>query len=511
MPKNVNSGRKSFLKTLKKGLANIILATTITVAPATAAYTLLAPTTAYAKECTPHYLKGLPLPKNKLEGMLEKDRVYNTLLTKYPEEPRVGVINGSIELDTKIHGVNVHMTFPNYVRMNGKVRHYHALGIDTYTEEEFQCIIKDHREYITKAAELAMKDYETTFDKIINAQESVLKKEGALKESENLKSMLDKEIPDYNGLKLRDILFTPDIKLQDFVPSRYYFGEIAALGVTYFNTGIIDIDPKARVLDYLNEWPTILIHEMTHNNPKIQGYPLLSTFDAELWASFPMLVKDDMGHFMKHGYLKDIRKMSKILFNFDSELAFEDLISLELMMGTEIESTDNYKKLRGYMQKVTEISQAIKDVAFNDYIPEYYTHPLYYMALNEFLKDDNASFKLIMYKNFEPTLLGGPEKTRDFVQENIELIKVTTIETMQELKKNQGQMLTEVQLNEIRKQMKTRLNAMSPEEKKTLFAIGKQFGMPTTGKMDDLIDFGVRMHRLGIIEFNPEGEETLIR
>jgi len=511
MPKTINSGRKGFLKALKNGLANIVLATAITAAPTTAAYTLLAPAAAYAKECTPHYLKGLAKPKNKLEGMLEKDRVYNTMLAKYPANPRVGVINGSIEVNTKIHGVDVRMTFPNYVRTGGKVKHYHALGIDTYTEEEFQCMVKDNAEYIKRSAELAMKDYERTFDRIIKAQEKALKNEGKLKESENLKGMLDMELPGYSDLKLRDILFTPDIKLQDFVPSKYYFGEIAALGVTYISVGIVGIDPKARVLDHLNEWPAILVHEMTHNNQKIQNYPLLGTFDPELWASFPMLVNDDMGRFMSHGYLKDVRKVSKILFNFDSELAYDDLVSLDLMMGTEIESGDNYKKLREYMQRVTEISQAIRDVAFNEYIPEYYTHPMYYMTLNGFLKDKNASFKLIIYKNFEPTLLGGPEKTRDFVQENTELIKGTARETMQDLKGMQNKKLTEIQLEEIRKELKARLSTMSPEEKKMLLTIGKQLGMPTTGKIDDLIHFGLRMYQLGIIEFDPTEEESPIR
>ena len=446
-------------------------------------------------------------PTDPLEKMLEKERMYRSLRTKYPPKPRQIKINGSVEVKRKIHGVDVLMVFPNYVKQkDGKVRHYHATGVDTYTSPEFQCIIEDHVNYIRQGAGLAMQDYKDTLKIILSAQEKVLKEEGLLQEGQKLKDLLDQDVPGYEGLKVKDVLMTPDITIQDFVPRRYYFGEIPALGLTYINSGIIEIDPKARVLDHINGWPVILVHEMTHRNPKLQSYPILNKFDAELWASLPELVYEDMNHFLEHGYLRDIRKVAKILFNFDSDLAQTDMTSLDLMTGTELEKDDGHKKVREYIKKVSAISKAIRDVAFNQYIPEFYTHPLYFITLNEFLKDDNAAFKLMMYMNFEPTLLGGPERTRDFIQENEEVFEDLARNVIWNLKKGRRERLDDDELDRIKQGLEQRLKQMDPAQKKTLMQAAKRFGMAETGNIDDLIRFGMRLYKLGIVDYDPEEE-----
>lgn len=515
MPIKEGSNKKpfSFLKKIKDNLTGIVLGTAIGLSAVYA----LKPNYAEAKEpgCVPHYLAGLRQPKDKLENMLEKERVYNTLLTKYPYGTHgIRILNGSLESDAKIHGVLVRLIFPNYVLEGNKVKHYNATGINTYTKDEFQCIVADNINYITESATLAMKDYQKTFDTIIDAQEEALKKAGVLKSGDRLRKMLDKKIPGYNDLKLRDVLFTPDIKIQDFVPDRYYFGEIPALGVTYINTGIIGIDPKARILDHINGWPTIMVHEMTHKNKKLQSMPMLNSFDAELWASFPMLVHEDLIHMLYHPYLKDVRKISKILFNFDSQKAYEDIVSLETVMGVELEREKNYKKLRDYVDKVTKISKAIRDTAFKEYIPEFYTHPLYYTTLNEFLGDSNATFKLIMYKTFEPTMLGGPEKTKEFVEENSEVTRDISRKVMQELKKRRDSGETIILPSEtkakIKDELRKRLNDMNEADRHMLIELAKKFGMPTTGSIDDLIEFGIKMHRLGVANFEIPTEGELI-
>lgn len=470
MPINSNSGSARFLKRFTNGLMDIVLATSLAIGPSTAAtYTALAPTQSEAKEeCVPHYLRGMRQPKDKLENMLEKERVYGTLLTKYPADPNKKIITGSIERDAKIYGVDVKMIFPNYVKVGNKVKHYNAAGIDTYTEDEFQCVVMDNVNYIADSAKLAMQDYEKTLQVILTSQEKALKAAGVLKDKDKLKDMLDKDIPKYKNLKLRDVLFTPDVKIQDFVPTRYYFGEIPALGVTYINTGIIDIDPKARILDHINVWPVILIHEMTHNNSKLQSIPMLDKFDAELWASFPMLVHEDLIHFVYHSYLRDVRKVSKILFNFDSRLAWQDITSLDLVMGTEFENANKQKKVRDYMERVTEISKAVRETAFNVYIPEFYTHPLYYMTLNDFLKDNNTTFKLLMYKTFEPTLLGGPDKTKEFIDENNDTIKEISRTVMQELRNKQSENseFNSETKNKIKEELRKRMDKMDTEKER---------------------------------------------
>jgi len=506
------------LKNFAKGITGLAIAAGLTLASPEIGnqYTT---SVAYAKSgrvekqeaCTPAYLKGFSQPSNPLERMIEKDRAYRSLLHKYPSQPRTNIINGSMEVERDIQGVKVKMIFPNYVKTDtGRINHYHAAGIDSYSQQEFNCMVEDNVAYITKSAELAMRDYVNTLDMVIATQEKELKKAGKLKNGERLKDNLDKDVPGYPGLKVRDVLFTPETNVKDFVPTRYYFGEIAALGVTYINTGIVGIDPKARILDHINGWPTILVHEMTHRNPKLQSYPLLSKFDPEIWASFPMLVNDDMGHFLGHHYLKDLHKISRILFNFDNKLAYDDMMGLDTMMGIEFESKNKFEKAREYISKVGVISQAIRDIAFKQYIPEFYAHPLYYMALNDFLKDDNAAFKIMMYKNFEPTLLGGPEKTRDFLLEHDDVIKSVARQSMQELKNERGKTLTEKEMAKIKSELQGRLQRMSPEQKKLLINAAERLGMPKTGNIDDIIEFGIRMKNLGIVDFNIEEEEGVI-
>lgn len=516
MSKKRGSDSKYFLKKIKNSLAGIALGAGLALGTAA-----LTATGAEAKEakCVPHYLQGLRSPEDKLENMFEKDRVYDTLKTKYPYKYSGTIINGSIEVQAKIHGVDATLVFPNYVRSGDKVMHYHAMGIDTYSKREFQCVVDDNIEYIKNAAELAIKDYRDTLPAILNAQEKMLRKEGALKEGQHLKDIIDENIEDFegyedykgSGLKIRDVLFTPDTNIKDFPPTRYYFDEIPALGVAYINTGMIAIDPKARILDYINGWPTIMVHEMTHRNPKLQSSPMLNKFDAELWASFPMLVHDDMLHFLWHGYLADVRKVAKTLFNFDSKLAWQDITSLDTIMGTEFEKDKKHKKLRDYIGRVELVSKAIRDTAFNRYIPEFYTHPLYFMTLNDLMNDDNATFKLIMYTTHEPTLLGGPEKTRDFIQQNKDVIEESFKTVMRKLKEQRDDnSFTEEQKERIRAEIERRLNKMSPEERRMLRETAERFGMPKTEKPEDLIEFGLKMHRLGIGNINIETEEPVI-
>ncbi|MBR9683198.1 hypothetical protein GOV03_01540 [Candidatus Woesearchaeota archaeon] len=463
-------------------------------------------------DCTPHYLKDFKRPEDPLENMLEKQRSYKATNTKYSYGTTFPLLNGSIEVQKKIHGVEINLIFPNYVKdKDGLVRHFHSAGVDTYSAKEFRCVVNDQVEYLTRAANLVMKDYEGMLDQIIAVQEKMLKESGALKEEDNLRDLLDKEVPGYEGLKVRDVLFTPDVKIQDFIPTQYYFGDFRALGVSYTDTGIMGINPRARIFDYITGTPITLMHEMTHRNQKLQHSPLMYKFDAELWATLPELVHEDMMHFISHGYMKDIRKVAKILFNFDSKLADTDIAGLELMMGKELEKGQDHQKVRKYMEKVRIISTAIKKTAFEKYIPAFYSNPLYFATLNDFLNDDNASFKLVMYMNYEPTLLGGPEKTRDFVQANESIFEKIAREVIWDVKSNRDNKIRDEELDKIKESLENKLKKMRPERKKALINAAKKFGLPENGDSEEIIKFGLRLYRLGIIEYDPQMEEGLLQ
>jgi nicotinamide mononucleotide adenylyltransferase len=461
-------------------------------------------------KCIPHYLEGVKSPADPLENMIEKARVYKSMEAKYPHKTTKPPINGSIEVRKKIKGEEVVLIFPNYVRQkDGKVRHYHAAGMDTYSAKEFQCVVRDQTEYLNRAAKLDMKDYIKMFDKVIEAQDKELKEKGALKKNQNLKDLLDKNVsdylPGYKGLKIKDILHTPDLTIQDFIPTRYYFGDFEALGVNYTDSGIVAINPKARVFDYITGVPITLMHEMTHRNQKLQHSPLMYKLDAELWASLPELPHEDLMHFLHHPYVKDIRKVAKICFNFDSKLAEVDITYLDTIMGKEFDE----KKVREYINKVDKIRKAVVDVAFNEYLTEFFTHPDHYMAFNDILKDKNATFKLIMYMNYHPTLLGGPEKTRDFVMENEEFSKKLAREVIWDLKSKRSSLENDNSFREIKNTLEERLRQMHPAKKRALFQTVRKFGVsPANINEEEVIKFGLGLYRLGIVDFDEEAQEV---
>ncbi|MFH1064192.1 MAG: hypothetical protein V1729_03875 [Candidatus Woesearchaeota archaeon] len=508
---------KNSLKVAGRGLASAVLGAYIAISPGqmgTAEAANPTKTVRYT-ECVPKYLQEpdgtmMESPADPAERMLEKDRVYKSMKTKYPYGSSHNALNGSIEVTRKIHGASTIIIFPNYVRQeDDSVNHYHAAGMDRYSPQEFECIVQDQIQYMKHSASLAMKDYEKTLDKIITSQEKMLKEEGALKEDDKLADMLDDAVPGYPGLTIRDVMFTPETKIQDFIPTRYYFGEIPALGLCYINTGVVAIDPKARVLDHINGWPTIFVHEMTHRNPKFQSWPMLNKFDAELWASLPMLTREDFGHFMFHSYLNDVRKVAKVLWNFDSELANEDILRFNFAMGPEYDMA----KLRENIDKTEKIAAMVQHVAFDHYIPAFYTHPFYFMTMNHFLKEDNATFKLMMYMHYEPTLLGGFEKTRDFLQENEEVFDKLAREVAWDLKsrgRDQGSDSFDAATREkIKGELERRLDDMTPQERQGLIGFAKSMGAPVNNP-EELIDFGIRMYRLGIVNYDLE-EEVLKR
>jgi hypothetical protein len=280
------------------------------------------------------------------------------------------------------------------------------------------------------------------------------------------------------------------------------------LGVSYTDSGIVAINPRARVRDFITGVPITLMHEMTHRNQKLQHSPLMYKLDAELWASLPELPHEDLMHFLYHPYVEDIRKIAKICFNFDSELAEVDITNLDLMMGREFDE----QTVRDYIQRVNEIRDAVGKVAFSKYITEFYTHPDYYSALNDVLKDKNAAFKLTMYMHYHPTLLGGPEKTRDFILENEELFEKKAREVIWDLKSKRSSLEDKNGFKEIKDTLEERLRQMHPVKKRALFQAVRKFGIsPANITEEEVIKFGLKLYNLGFIDFDEGVQEVLFK
>ncbi len=471
------------------------------------------PKTAYGQELgedetanIAHYLKNIDCPQDPVLRLFEKWRVYNSLSSKYPSAQKgINMLNESIVLKKDILGKEVTLTFAGYIKKENQVFRYTNDNIETLTETEFESVVNDQVQYIETAAKLAQEKFAAPYKKIMSTIEDTLKKQKKLGDNEKLEDFLKKDIPEYDGLKIRDVLFVPqEMSAKDFIPTHYFFTTMPrALGVTYLGTEIIAIDPKARILDYINGTPAILMHEMIHSNKKLEGFPLAMHFDAELWAEFPMLTDTDYLDFSFHSYLKDVRKMAKILFNFNSASAFEDVREYSLMFGTKLEDSKNYEKLRANIAITSRISETIQNTALNGVVPEFYTNPLYWITVNQFLHDDAAAFKIYFYKKFEPTCLGGPEETRRFMDSNKELVRESSQRVLRELNsEGKSPKVIILQSEEIKRDLKKQFEDLGPNAKQNLVSAAKQLGLGANNNPDDFIDFAIKLYEAGILDKN---------
>ncbi|MBI4142165.1 hypothetical protein HY484_04525 [Candidatus Woesearchaeota archaeon] len=428
--------------TLKGILAGAILAGTATTP---ALFTKPAQAQETQKKTTPHYLQGIESPTDPVKKLFEKERVYDSISLKYLRE-RTPFINESIQVQQEILGKNITLTFVNYVNKGNHIANYTANGIEKLTPAEFDIVVQDHINYLTEAATLMEQRFKTPSQKIMQAVEANLRKQKKLPDDKKLEDILNEKIQGYEGITIRDVLFVPPqtMTAKEFLPPHYYFGTLPSsqmrgsiLGVTYLNTGVVGIDPKARILDHINGVPIILMHEMMHNNKELQGLPLVFYFDAELYAELSQIANMDYLEISRHHYLEVPRRLNKLLFSFDSDLAFENVRDFTIMPGMKLEDTDNYKKLRKTISVLNNITSTLQTTALDEFFPEFYASPHYWVVVNEFHRDGAAAFKIFNYAKFEPTSLKGPEATRKFMEENRDVIIETSEKVLNELRGQQ--------------------------------------------------------------------------
>lgn len=480
-------------KTLSGMLAGAILAGTYT-----SSYAQQAPTASTQQSNVPHYLQGIDVPQDPVKKLFEKERVYKAVAPQY-SALGMNYINDSITVKKNILGKEVTMTFVGYVRKGNQITHYTTGSVTVLDEGAFERVVQDQVQYLETAAKRIHERLQKPMQQVKTTVESALRKEKKLKDMQKLDDILDQTIAGYEGIKQRDVLFIPDTSVQKFLPTQYFFGTLPKriLGAAYIGPEVVIIDPKARILDYIDGVPVILMHELVHNNKELQGLPLSFHFDAELWASFPAAANWDYFEFESHPYFEDIRKIARVMFNFNSETAFDDLREYELLVGTQLDE----KKLREAMARVKRISEEIQKTSNEEFIPEFYSHPLYWITVGEFLDDQAAPFKIYFYKKYEPTSLDGPEKTRKWMEENKEVVRQASEKVLRELKHDKERDHQDVAFNprELSAGIQHQLETLKPEERETLFAAFNYFGIEANSP-ETLATKLVRLYNSGLID-----------
>ena len=328
----------------------------------------------------------------------------------------------------------------NYVpRKDGSVQVTSLCSQRLMTTEQALADAEDLKQLAIKAAELDYEYYKVIYDLAVKARAEKL---GISKE--DLLKQLDEKVPGYD-ITFRELhhLPKPSRGPSDFIPRVLHLGyptEIPGgiLGVTWSNTGIVYYNPEARMLDYIIGKPTVMAHEMVHNNKNIQKFPMDEAFDVEMQASIPEgLWAEDKMSLPYHGYFSDLRQIDEIYFSFDFQQMEKDVFKYDLAGNVQYDR-ERYKY---YFDQMQTIKKENLDFFQTIVIPEFYSDPLWWGAVNNIRGDNNSVFRMVMALHYDPTLLGGHDKTMQWLATHEDEIKDIAKEAFEAgLGKDQGGM-----------------------------------------------------------------------
>ncbi len=374
----------------------------------------------------PHYLADVPHHADKLDQLIDKWKVYNSELYRYPESPPgqgreesiSNFLDGSERSYVTVDGERCEIIYNGYHKTEKGYRVYLGDGIKEITNEEFSLVKTDIETNLVDAVNKVYGLHSNVQNRIIQSWDRILHAEGLLDAKDSLANHLEDKVTE--ELTVKDTMYVPSMAKKDFLPKKFVFGNIPALGLCYLDSGLVFYDPKARIWDHIEGNPSILIHELCHRNSKLQGMPYAFAFNAETWASLPILSKNDPMTFLLHSYLADVRQISKTLYSFDSERAFRESF-FRSAGGIEIRRD----KLKAYYEQIQKIALEAQNFALDKFIPEYYAHHSFWSSLNNQLHDKNAALKVAMYAAYEPTLIQDANTTRRWAEKNSLIIKET--------------------------------------------------------------------------------------
>jgi len=367
----------------------------------------------------PHYLQDVRGDiSDRIDRMEYKWRLTQSLSKKYAcEGKKVDFMGLAIRSTENVAGQDVEVVFKDYRReqQDGKdaVAYYSGLGREFITPQQFESVKKDIVQTLERSVEFAYQNHRELEPAMYSALDGWLKKEGKIKEGDSIKKHLDEILVQGSkcepSVLLSQAMYLPSVSKSDFVPKKLIFGNLSdgILGMCYLDSGWVFYDGMARVWDHIDGKLTVLAHELEHRNPKLQGMPFAFRFDPECLAEAAIMSDVDPFTFLHHGYLNDVRHMSKVLFGLDSER-----IAREAFLFTEGGVEIDKDVLAKYVKMIDPVARGVKKEVMERFLPEFFTHFGFYSAINQMYHDKNQGLKGWFYLNYEPTSLGGAVNTR---------------------------------------------------------------------------------------------------
>jgi hypothetical protein len=307
------------------------------------------------------------------------------------------------------------MVFDHYVKMSdGNIRYSDLCHTEIITPEQFKVVSEGLQK---QAVDAAQRDYDF-YVKVYNRSIEVRAQKLGISKQELL-SQLDEKVPGYN-ITFRELHRIPPTEHpSDFIPRELHLGFNpplgGILGVTWLNTGVIYYNPDAWITDALNGIPKVMQHEMVHGNIAIEKWPLSQAFDVELMASLPeMLYTENETDFPSHGYAKDIRELAQIYYGMDWDEMHKQIVKFDYAGNIEY---DDVKYLYYYKQ-IDQIKGEMMKFFMDVTIPEFYSDPIWWGAINDIRGDNNTVFRITMADHYQICSLGGCTASAQWLEEH---------------------------------------------------------------------------------------------
>ena len=282
------------------------------------------------------------------------------------------------------------------------------------TPEQFK-VVSDGLQ--KQAVDGAQRDYDF-YVKVYNRSIEVRAQKLGIKKEE-LVSQLDEKVPGYN-ITFRELHRIPPTEHpSDFIPRELHLGFNpplgGILGVTWLNTGVIYYNPDAWITDALNGIPKVMQHEMVHGNIAIEKWPLSQAFDVELMASLPeMLYTENETDFPSHGYAKDIRELAQIYYGMDWDAMHKQIVKFDYAGNIEYDD----EKYLYYYKQIDQVKAEMMKFFVEVTIPEFYSDPIWWSAINDIRGDNNTVFRVTMADHYQICSLGGCTASAQWLEEH---------------------------------------------------------------------------------------------
>ena len=332
----------------------------------------------------------------------------------------------------------------HYLRLaDGRIRVTNLCGQDFISEDQLKVVENELQAIVVDAAQRDNDFYNLIYDKAITARAEKL----GVKKSE-LEKELDEPVPDYPQITFRELNRLPKpSKPSDFIPRELHLGFNpplgGILGVTWLNTGVIYYNPNAWMTDYLNGIPKVMQHEMIHGNINIEKFPMSEAFDVELMASLPMMLyTENTTDLPTHSYAADIRELAEVYFNMDWAQMKRDIVKFDFAGNVQYDD----QKYEYYYGQIETVKKEMMTFFQNVTIPEFYSDPVWWSAINDLRGDNNTVFRITMADHYQATILGGAKATMEWENQNRDLIyqiaQEATAKALAPKKNGQAMMIT---------------------------------------------------------------------